>query len=39
MRSLRYAFQFGKDVHIKVTNSSGGIVKKRQDYYILKRTQ
>ena len=32
--SLSYAFQFVNDVHVKITNPSGGTAKLRQDYYM-----
>ena len=39
MGSLNYAFQFVKDVHMKITNTSGGIAKISQDYYKKTRTR
>ena len=37
---LNYAFQFVKDVHIKIANPSSVITKLSQDYYNKKtRTQ
>ena len=34
MELLSYTFQFVRDVHLKLTNKSGGIAKLRRDYYI-----
>ena len=36
MELLSYAFQFVRDVHVNITNASGGTAKLRQDYYIKK---
>ena len=38
MEPLIPAFQFVRDVHVKVRNQSGGIDKLRQDYYMKKHT-
>ena len=38
MEPLIPAFQFVRDVHVKVRNQNGGIDKLRQDYYMKKHT-
>ena len=37
MDPLSHAFQFVRDVHVKITNQSGGTAKVRPIYYIKEK--